>query len=325
MANPTIPAQSKNILAVVGATGQQGGSIVDFVLQDPELSQKFSIRALTRDAMSASAAALVAKGVEVVEGDLDNNESLAKLMNGAHTAFGMTVSSYDGHTREREVRQGKAMADAALAGGVKYFIFSTLTRPSVTSKGKYMACDHFEGKTDVEDYIRSLSPAMKSSFFAPGSFMQNFCNPHVMLPRRLENNTWLIAQMVPASSLQPLVDIAGDTGKYVGAMLAEPDKFEGKIMCAASELVSLAEIAKTISRLSGKEVNYMEVEEEMITKWMPPAARVMLTEMWRNTSEFGYYGPETKELVAWAGANARGKVTSFDEFAAREIVPLLKD
>jgi len=325
MLNTTTLANSKNILVVIGATGQQGGSVVNFVLQDPELSQKFTIRTLTRNPKNDSAAALAAKGVEIIEGDLDNSESLTKLMEGAHTVFGMTVSVYDGHTREREIRQGKAMADAALAAGVKYFIYSTLPRPSVTSRGMYMACDHFEGKTDVEDYIRSLSPAMKSAFFSPGSFMQNLCDPHVMMPRRLDNNTWLIAHMVPESTLLPLVDITGDTGKYVGAMLAEPDKFEGKIVCAASELLSFTEVVKIISRLSGKEVNYMEVEEEMITKWMPPAARVMLTEMMRNTSEFGYYGSESKELVAWAGANARGKITTFEEFAAREIVLLLKE
>ncbi|KAG0045776.1 hypothetical protein BGZ83_009008 [Gryganskiella cystojenkinii] len=314
---------NKNVLVVFGATGQQGGSVVDFVLNDPELSEQFTIRAFTRKPKRPAALALAAKGVEIVEGDCDDRESLARVMKEAHTVFAVTASIYDDdQTRVREVAQGKAIADAAVTAGVKYYVYSTCPRVSEVSGGKYTKCDHFDGKADVEDYIRSLSPALKSSFYSPGSFMQNLSNPQMMKPRRLHDGTYAFSSNVPADTVLPLVDVVADTGKYVGAILAEPAKFEGKIIRAASELITFEEIAKVLSRLSGKEVKYYQMEEILYRAFAPADAGDMQVEMMWNMHDFGYYGAETKEFVSWAGQHARGKLTTFEEYAENKMLPL---
>jgi len=144
------------LLVVFGATGQQGGSVVDYVINDPILSKEFKVRAITRDTSKPAAQALQQKGVEVVKGDADDKESLKPAMQGAHTVFAVTVSIYDDKIYERELGQGKALADAAVAAGVKYFIFSSLDHMGNLSGGKIKNSKHFDVKADIEAYIVSI-------------------------------------------------------------------------------------------------------------------------------------------------------------------------
>lgn len=81
------------LFVVFGATGQQGGSAVDYVLNDPQLSKQFSVRALTRDPSKPAAEALKQKGAEVVAADVDDAESIKKAVEGAHTVFVVTTTS----------------------------------------------------------------------------------------------------------------------------------------------------------------------------------------------------------------------------------------
>lgn len=81
------------LFVVFGATGQQGGSAVDFVLNDPQLSKEFSVRALTRDPSKPAAQTLKEKGAEVVAANVDDVESIAKAVKGAHTVFIVTTTS----------------------------------------------------------------------------------------------------------------------------------------------------------------------------------------------------------------------------------------
>ena len=80
-------------MVVFGATGQQGGSVIDWVINHPELSKEFKIRAITRDATKPAALALKQKGVEVVEADVEDKKSLQPALEGAHTIFAATVTS----------------------------------------------------------------------------------------------------------------------------------------------------------------------------------------------------------------------------------------
>jgi uncharacterized protein YbjT (DUF2867 family) len=163
----------RKLLVVFGTTGNQGGSIIDNVLNDPVLSHQYKIRAVTRDSSKPAAQVLLnTDQVEVVQGDADNPESLKQVLVGAHTVYALTTTIYDERLEERELSQGKAIADAAVAAGAEYLIFSTLFHIARVSGGKYDKGRHFDCKAEVEDYIRALP--IKSAFFAPGSFMQNF-------------------------------------------------------------------------------------------------------------------------------------------------------
>ena len=301
------------ILTVFGATGQQGGSVVEYVLNDPELSKQYKVRGITRDLTKPAAQALEKKGVEVVKADADDLESLKQAMQGSHTVFGVTATIYDEKLKERELAQGKAMADAAVAVGVKYFIFSSLTNGGKMSGGKIQKLAHFDVKAEIEDYIRAQP--MKSAFFAPGSFMQNF--NHFMGPRPAGDGTFAIANFVKPETQLPLIDTADDSGKYVGAILAEPDKYEGKVFSAATSLYSYSEIVEAMSKSTGKTVNYKQLPLDVWKSFLPAESADYLVDMFLWIQDYGYYGPESKELVEWTAKQARGKLTTLEEYLVK--------
>lgn len=317
---PSIAGIMSKILVVFGATGQQGGSVIDYILKDPQLSTQYTIRGVTRDLSKPAVHELQRKGIEVVKGDFEDNESLTKAMQGAHTVFGMTATVYDGQIMTREVAEGKALADAAVTAGVQYFIWSTLPHVAKISGGKYQQVENFDVKAEVEQYIRKLP--IKSSFFAPGSFMQNFTG--MMAPHPLGDGTYAISSFVSAQTQLPLVDAAADSGKWVAAILAEPEKYEGKVLSAATRIYSYEEIVEIISRATGKTVRYNQIPETVFRSFLPPAAADQLTQMLSYFQDFGYYGPETKEEVAWTAQQARGKLTTFEEYVGKNLVHLLK-
>ncbi|KAH8689012.1 hypothetical protein BGW36DRAFT_391567 [Talaromyces proteolyticus] len=300
------------ILAVLGATGNQGGSVANYVVTDPVLSKEYSIRAITRDTTKTEAQKLADKGIEVVKADIDEVDSLKKALAGAHTVFAVTTTIYDEQTKEREVRQGKTIADVAVEVGAKYLIFSTLSSPTLVSGGKYTNVVHFDSKYEAEQYIRTLP--IKSAFFAPGTFMQNFTTH--MSPRPAGDGTYTWPGVVKSDTDWAMIDIE-DTGKYVAAILAEPEKFEGKVLSAATKIYKTEELAQIIGHVTGKPVKYVQVPVDAYKKHLPPAAADPLVEMLLYIQDFGYYGPGTKEKIDWTAKIARGKLTTFEEHVAK--------
>lgn len=307
------------LLVVFGATGQQGGSVVEQVLNDPELSKLYKVRGVTRDPSKPAAQALQQKGAEVVKGDPADPASLVGALKGAHTVFSITVSVLDSLDKSPELVQGKAMADAAVAAGAQYFIFSTLPSVSKTSSGKITTVEHFDLKADIEEYVRTLP--IKSAFYVPAFFMQNFGGYN--LPQPAGDGSFVIAGVVSPQTQLPLIDIATDTGKFVGAILAEPEKFEGKSVHGATEMVTFEEAAEVISRVSGKTVKYSQLPESVIRGFMPPLVADMLVGMFIYYQDFGYYGPETKKIMQEAPRIARGKLTTFEEYLSKNPPPTL--
>lgn len=295
-----------HILAVFGATGQQGNSLINFVLNDPELSQKFQIRAITRSASSEKAKQLREK-VQVVEADVLNRASLETALTGAHTVFAMTVPDFGPDGFQVEYNSGKMIADVAVGKGAEYIIFSTLPSVKEISGGKYTKSTHFDAKAQVERYIRGLP--IKSAFYSPGTFMSNFHN--FFPPRQAPDGTWVITNINPRTAQLPWIDIVGDTGKFVGAILAEPDKYQGETFCSATAFYSWEETAAIMSKATGKPVVYKQVSVEEYKKSLPFDAVI---EAITYGEEFGYWGPDSKSLVAWASGNARGKLTTLEDY-----------
>ncbi|PWY79191.1 hscarg dehydrogenase [Aspergillus heteromorphus CBS 117.55] len=300
------------LLVVVGATGQQGGSIIDTVLSDPELSREYTIRGTTRDPNSPSAQTLAAKGIEVVPADFNDPFSLQHAFTGAHTVFATTTTIYDGHTYEHEIAHGRALADAAVAAHVPFYIFSTLPHIKTLSHGTLTHAGHFDAKADVQTYIQTLP--LKSAFIAPGSFMSNFHHSMAPYPVDSDSKTYALSSFVPPDTQLPLINTAGDTGKWVAAMLADFDKYEGKVLCCASGLYSFTEIVETMSRVSGKTVVYRQLEEEVWRGFLPGTMVDYIADMMKAMRDFGYFGDGTGEKVDWAVGEARGRVTSLEEF-----------
>lgn len=300
------------LLVVFGATGQQGGSIISHVLDDTELSKQYKIRGITRDPSSSAAEALKKRGVDVAKADMTDPSSLSSVLKGAHTVFFLTAPVMGADAKNEEFAQGKGVVDVAVAEGIQYMIFSTLPHVTRISGGKYTKVAAFDAKAEIEDYIRTLP--IKSAFFSPASFMQNF--QRIMAPYPSDNGTFVLARLVSPATQLPLIDTVGDAGKYVGAILADPDKYEGKVFCSASAVYTMTEIVDIMSKVYGKTVRYEQIPEEAFRqqlRFSGPYAEGLI-EMMLYQQDFGYYGPKTKELVAWAAENARGRVHTLEEY-----------
>lgn len=295
-----------NILVVFGATGQQGSSIVSYVSK--EMPNKFKIRAVTRDPSKPEAEALKQKGIEVVKADLNDNESIKQAVKGAETVFAMSTISFDEKSKS-EFEQGKTIADAAVEEKVPFLIWSTLVNAREISEGELQHVRHFDQKENVEKYIRSLP--IKSSFFSPGCFMQNF--QVALRPQPTGDGTYSIFNILKPNSEVPFIDTA-DSGKFLGVILANPEKYEGKVLSAAVDLYSFDTIAETISKVTGKTVIYTQISEDKFREFMPSLVADEMTEMFKLFDNYGYYGPQTKEKVAWTIQQVRGKLITLEGF-----------
>ena len=114
---------ARKTIAVVGATGAQGGGLVRAILADT--GGEFAARALTRDVNGAKAKELAKLGAEVVAANVDDAESLRGAFQGAHGAFCVTFF-WDHFSPEKELAEARAMAQAAKDAGLKHVIWSTL-------------------------------------------------------------------------------------------------------------------------------------------------------------------------------------------------------
>ncbi|ORZ27932.1 hypothetical protein BCR41DRAFT_418909 [Lobosporangium transversale] len=305
---------SPKILAVFGATGRQGGSVVDYVLSHPELSKQFKIRAVTRVPSKPAAQALQERGVEVVKGDLFDKESIDAALRGAHTVFGIIPTNFDDSVCTKEAIQGKVLVDAVVTAGVQYIIFSTLRHAHDTSNGKHTDAHALNAKGEVEKYIRSLP--IKSAFFAPSIFYQDFSNIF-FVPKLQSDGTFTIFGVNSPQGVFEFFDVR-DTGKFVGAILAEPEKFEGKTLCAAATLCSFEEAAEMISRATGKTVKYKQLSVDEFDRVMPTTHSRITAYSMLYLEEFGFFGPEGKELIEWSTKNIHDKLTTLEEFLQKD-------
>lgn len=302
------------VLAVFGATGQQGSFVVNYVLSDLELSQKYKIRAIARDVDSEKAKRLKEK-VEVVYGNALDRASLEIALTGVHTVFAMTPPGFGPEGSETEINSAKAMADVAVGKNVDYFIWSTLPPVSEISGGKYTKVAPFDAKAKAEQYIRGLP--IKSAFVSLGSFMQNFQPPAFVVPRKTPDGTFVMSLQASPKAQFPLIDVVGDTGKFVGAILAEPDKYEGKTFCCATRLYTLKEICSIMTKTTGKTVVYKKIPLEEFKEnisFLGDTVVEIRAQGFSYYDEFGYFGPDSEKLVAWAAENARGRLSTFEDY-----------
>jgi len=300
---------NKKLLVVFGATGQQGGSVINSVLADP--SRQYTLRGVTRDPSTTAAQALHHKGVQVVAADLADGRAVTQAVAGAHTVFSVTLTSGVGEAAAaQEIEQGKRIADAVVAAGARYLIYSSMTDVAELTAGKYSGVLHFDCKNVVERYIRGLPIA--SAFIYPGSFMSNYAGQQ--LPRSNGDGSYTIANCMRPDTRLPLIDVADDTGKWIAAVLAEPDKYQGQVLRAATREYTLDEVAQLISKATGKTVTYKQVPDEALKAVLPPAGAEQFLQMFQFCRDFNYFGPQQKELVEWSAEQARGNLTSFEDY-----------
>jgi len=305
---------AKQLLVVFGATGNQGGSVANAVFDNTELSQRYSVRAITRSIDNPKAQALKSRGAELVAADLDDPSSLPAALKGADFVYAVTSTDYERGPRVTETRQAKALVDEAVKQGVKYIIWSTLSSPAKISDGKLKNAEHFDVKAEIEDYIRGLP--VKSAFFAPGSFMQNFFTNQMPRPSYTNDGSFMLANLLAPTTKVPLIDIT-NTGAWVAAILAEPEKYEGKVLAASEGLYTMEEVVQIMSKVTGKTVTYSQLPDEMVKGFLPEPMKEQLFEMFLLQRDYGYFGKDTAEQVEWAKKQTIGKLNGVEEFLVK--------
>ena len=210
----------KQLAVVLGATRGQGRSVVNALLR----SGRYDVRGLTPDPGTSDAPCLEERGVEIMEANLDDPGSLAVAFASAKVIFAVTTM-YDG-AMEREVVQGKTIADAAAAvGTLEHFVWSTLPSALSVSAGR-IPVPHMDGKASVDEYILKSLPALaqKTTFYWGGFYAENVIYPPYspsLLPSA-GKKVWV--QPVASQTLVPMVgDHNVNTGIFVQRILEKPD------------------------------------------------------------------------------------------------------
>ncbi|KAL8778421.1 MAG: hypothetical protein Q9213_007421 [Squamulea squamosa] len=290
----------KKVFVVFGATGTQGGSVINSVLSDPAAAQEFRIRGITRDPSKPNAQALAARGVECVAGEIGDKASLTKAITGAHSVYAVT-NYWEKMDQKLEFEQGKNIADICKETGVQHLIWSGLFNVTKLSNGKYPNVYHFDSKANIESYIREIG--VPSSTFMPGFYMSNL--ETMLKPSPQPPHAYTLALPMPPSTPIPFFDAAADTGKFVKAMLTKRDKVLGKRVYAATEYYTAVDVPKIFSEVkkeAGKGASFVTIDKDTYKKELTGAGmpEFAAQEMYENMAfmdEFGYYG---KESLDWS-------------------------
>ncbi|KAJ5600423.1 hypothetical protein N7450_001490 [Penicillium hetheringtonii] len=297
------------LITVFGATGNQGGSVIEAILNDPGLSKEFKIRGITRDTTKKSAQNLAKKGVEVVTADLDSVESLTAALKGSHTVF-LVTNYWEKMNADVEFSQGKNIADVSKAIGVSHLIFSSLHNVTEETKGRLTQVPHFDSKANVEKYIRESG--VRCSFVLPGYYMSNF----TQMLTRAEDGSYQLFYPVGNKAKFPLFDAAQDTGLFVKVALKHADKLKNRQVLAAAKYYTPQEIVDTFSKVSGKKAVFIQVSPEQYKASLPSAVASEYLENQLFVEEPGYYLGEsldpTLELVD-------SNPTTWEEFVKKNV------
>ncbi|KAJ1718452.1 hypothetical protein LPJ61_006622, partial [Coemansia biformis] len=218
------------LIAIVGATGTQGGSVLKTLYK----SGDYKIRALARNPSSDTAHSLAVRypGVEWVSADLNDTASLAKAFSGADVVFGITnffqkdiLAKVGSGDIDAEYNQGKAIVDAAIEAGVESLVWSSLDSAAKLSAGKLKNVLHLDGKHRVGEYLLSKSDQIQGFIIYLGFYMDNYINFSRVSPD--DGKTVEFTLPINPETELPLVDTAEDTGPVVKYILAHPDEFRG--------------------------------------------------------------------------------------------------
>ncbi|KAL4729150.1 hypothetical protein ACLX1H_003561 [Fusarium chlamydosporum] len=299
------------ILAVTGATGQQGGAVINYILNDPELSKQYSLRAITRNIDSDASKALKKRGIEVVQGDMADQSSMNKALTGAQYMFFMNTPAWTATDLKPELELIKKTADTAVEAGIEYIIFSSLPSVRDISGGKYTANHTFDAKAEGEKYIRTLP--VKSAFVRLAFFFENIIQVPFWQPQKDAKGNWVMSLQISPKTRLPWIDNGSNTGSFVGAILAEPEKYNGVGLDAAVGFYSMEELVAIESKVFAKEITYKQITPEEFADKLP-FMKELFVQAFHFGEEFGYFGPDGEKSVAWAAERARGRLVPAEEF-----------
>jgi len=268
---------TKPLITVIGATGAQGGSVINFLLADG----KWKVRGVTRNLNSDKAKALIERGIEMVQADVKNRSEVINAFKGSYGVFAVTNfwdADIFGGDKKLEVVEGKLMADVAEEVGVKHYIWSSLHDVKKISGGT-LDVPHFTQKNEIEQYIRA-KPNLPSSFVYAACYMNGF--KYFFAPIKADDGSLIFN--LPIDKVKPvaLIDIS-DIGALVTYMFNHKEQYLGKNVLAAGEYITMDKLVETVQKVTGKKAIY---------NYVPPQDKSETSETFRWFTQYGYYNGE---------------------------------
>src|SRR5258708_36615517 len=288
-------SNSKKLIAVIGATGHQGGAVARAL----QAGEQFKVRALTRNPDKHRDLA-----DEVVEADLNRPETLAAAFEGAHGVFLVTTSSLEG-TDER--KQGAAAVQAARDAGVKHVVWSTLPDVEAISGSRFHV-PHFTSKAKVDRIVKDAGFANHTFVIAP-FFYQNLVG--AMAPQQQADGSlgWALP-LDPTVRVIHMGDI-NELGNIVAGEFAHPDEAgNGESLPLVGDFLSFNEIIDTLNR-QGHKLSFKRVPKEVFATFFPGAAEI--GEMIGYWEAHTYLGSDSSDQIALANKIAGRQPTKFSE------------
>ena len=263
----------KKIIAVIGASGTQGGGLVRAILGDPRSA--FAVRAITRKLDGDKAKALATLGADVAAADLDDEASLKRAFAGAHGVYAVT-NFWEHFSPEKELAQAGNMARAAQGAGVAHVVWSTLedTRKRVplgdtrmpTLKGTYKV-PHFDAKGEANDLFTKAG--VPTTFFHTSFYWENLIH-FGMGPRQGADGT-LVFSLPLADKKMPGI-AAADIGACAYRVFQRGGDLIGRTLGIAGDHPTGAQMAETLSRALGQPVRYTPLSHDAYRKLGFPGA-----------------------------------------------------
>lgn len=239
--------QQEQIILVTGATGRQGGAAVDHLLAD-----NWRLRALTRDQTKQAARDLARRGVEVIEGNLDDRGSVQRAVEGCYGLF--SVQQFWEVGFAGEIRQGKLLADIARDAGVQHVVYS-----SVGGADQDTGIPHFDSKWQIERHIRELD--LPATVLRPVFFFDNFSSGEFRDAIRAGT---LAMPMPPDRPLQMVA--VRDIGAFVAMAFRRPQQFIGQTVELAGDELTMPQAAQIFSQATGRKVKFQSVPLEEVER-----------------------------------------------------------
>ena len=290
-------SNTRKLIAVIGASGQQGGAVVRAL----QAQGQFAVRALTRDPSKHRNLAN-----EVVLADLNRPETLKAAFAGAHGVF-LVTNAWEPGTDER--KQALAAVQAAIDAGVQHFIWSTLANVETISRGK-LDVPHFTDKANIDRIVSEAGFAHHTFVIAP-FFYQNLTG--AMLPQKQADGAvgWALP-LDPERRVIHMGDIT-ELGHIVVGAFAQPELAgNGEYLPLVGDFLSFSEVIASLNRL-GHKFSFKQVPQELFAGWFPGAKEV--GEMLAYFEAHTYLGADLRDAIALANTVAGRRPTKLAVWA----------
>jgi uncharacterized protein YbjT (DUF2867 family) len=278
-------------ILVLGATGRQGGAVARELL-----SRHREVWALTRSPASPAAQVLAERGARLVGGDLDDAASIRTAMSGAAAVFSVQTHLTPAGV-EGEVRQGKAVAEAAREAGITQLVYS-----SVDGAERRSGIPHFESRWEVEQHLQALE--VPTTVLRPTAFMDNFAT--VQRPQTVDGKLLVRLALRPNKPLQMVA--TADIGVFAADAFERPEQHIGQAIALAGDELTGPQIAKLLQEAAAMPARFEQQPLEEIRGFSEDLA---LMSEWLN--DFGYQAdiaalrqrhPELRTLRSWLNETA---------------------